>query len=195
MTSYTRIGVFGGTFDPIHKAHIDIAHAAMTSASLDAVLFVVAASPPHKQQGVGATPEQRFAMVEAALLDEGCLEPCDSEMRRDGPSYTATTLSILQEKYPGAELFLILGLDSLIDLPNWREPEEILSRTHVLAVSRPDESRIIPSALDGKYDLVPFEESTISSTEIRRRVLVNETISNMVSERVSELIESGGFYG
>ena len=194
MKYYARIGVFGGTFDPIHNAHIDIARAAMNSASLDIVLFVVSASPPHKQQGVGATPEQRFAMVEAALAAEDGLEPSDIEMRREGPSYTAITLAALEQEYPSSRLFLILGLDSLIDLPNWREPELILGKAHILAVSRPDESRTIPDSLDGKYDLVPFVESDISSSEVRQRIQGGKSVVSMVSAEVVSLFEAGGYY-
>jgi nicotinate-nucleotide adenylyltransferase len=167
----------------------------MASASLDVVLFVVSASPPHKQEGVGASPEQRYGMVEAALSGEADLEPCDIEMRREGPSYTAITLSELRTQYPSSEMYLIVGLDSLADIPNWREPEAISRMARILAVSRPGESREVSSSLEGKYDLVPFEESEVSSTEIRRRIGAGETLDGLVPGEVIAIIEEGGIYG
>ena len=189
-----RIGVFGGTFDPIHNTHIDIAQAAMSSASLDLVFFVIAASPPHKQHGVSASPEQRYQMVEAALKDQEGLEPCDIEFLREGPSYTAITLSVLADQYPESELFLIVGLDSLVDIPNWREPDRILQQAHVLAVARPNESRPIPPYMNGHYDLIPFEDSPASSTEVRRRIRAGAPLNDLVPESVIELLQAGSFY-
>jgi nicotinate-nucleotide adenylyltransferase len=195
MTELKRIGVFGGTFDPIHNAHIAIARAAMKAASLDVVLFVVSAVPPHKREGVNATPEQRYSMVAEALRDESDLEVSDLELNRAGPSYTSMTLDTLSEVYPSAKLYLILGLDSLIDMPTWHEPEAILSRAHILAVSRPDESRKIPETLSGNYDLVPFEESSISSTEIRRRIGAGESLVGLVPQAIISILEDGTIYG
>jgi nicotinate-nucleotide adenylyltransferase len=193
-SSYRRIGVFGGTFDPIHNAHIGIARAAMKSASLEVVLFVVSASPPHKQNGVLATPEQRYRMVEAALEGEDGLEPCDIEMLREGPSYTATTLGKLKSLYPQSELLLIVWLDSLIDIPTWRDPQAIFDLAHILAVSRPDEERAVSSVLDGKYDLVPFRETVASSTEVRRRLRDGESINELIPSRVVSMIKEIGLY-
>ena len=194
MSKSERIGVFGGTFDPIHNAHLDIARAAMASATVDVVLFVVSASPPHKQAGVGASAEQRLAMVEAALSGEEGLEPCDIEMRREGPSYMAITLSELSTQYPGAKLHLIVGMDSLVDIPNWREPEEILSLARILVVSRPGEPQDISQSLEGKYELVPFEESEVSSTEVRRRIGAGESLEGLVPSGVLAIIEESKIY-
>ncbi|MEA3366078.1 MAG: nicotinate (nicotinamide) nucleotide adenylyltransferase, partial [Candidatus Hydrogenedentes bacterium] len=138
MNKTNRIGVLGGTFDPIHKAHIRIAKAALNQARLDKVLFVVAAHPPHKsRRKLHATSEERFAMVQAALADEPAMEPSRIELDRDGPSYTAETLAILEEHYRGAKLFLILGLDSLVDMPHWHHPEMILAKADLLVAPRP----------------------------------------------------------
>jgi len=189
-----RIGVFGGTFDPVHNAHLDIARAALAFAELDEVLFVVAARPPHKQSDTNATPEQRFAMVEAALESEPAMRASDLELRREGPSYTADTLRQLKNLHPGAKLFLIIGIDSLVDLPKWREPEAILERTTILVVPRPGDDWSIPEALDGKYAVLPFDQTVVSSTNVRQRLAEGSQVTDLVPRRVARLIESKGIY-
>ena len=186
--------MLGGTFDPIHNAHIEIARSALAAASLDVVLFIIAPSPPHKQEGIVASPEQRMAMIEAALVGESHMEACDLEMKRFGPSYTATTLEQLTDLYPDSELFLILGLDSLIDLPNWRNPKTILALAHILAVSRPGETPPTDPILAGKFDLIPFEETDVSSTEVRRKIKAGEAVDQLLPASVIDVIREGRIY-
>jgi len=193
MSANTRIGILGGTFDPIHNTHLDIARTALTEASLDTVLFLVAASPPHKK-GMIASPKQRFAMVEAAIRDEASFESSDIELNRDGPSYTGVTLREINETYPESELFLIMGLDSLIDLPNWREPDAILSLATILAVTRPGSTTEIPDSLDGHYQLMPFPESDVSSTTIRTKIQNEEDVEKILPSAVAEIIHEEGIY-
>lgn len=189
-----RIGMLGGTFDPVHNTHLDIARTALKEARLDAVLFVVSARPPHKVGGTFATPEQRMAMVRAALDGEECMDASDVEMNRDGPSYTGETLALLAERYRDAELVLILGLDSLADLPNWKDPESIMTHASIVAAPRPGENVDMPDSLNGKYTLLPFPESDVSSTEIRRRVAAGESIGHLVPRGVERLITQEGIY-
>ena len=189
-----RIGMLGGTFDPVHNTHLDIARTALKEARLDAVLFVVSARPPHKEGGTFATAEQRMAMVQAALAGEEDLEPSDVEMNQERPSYTCDTLRLLSERHRGADLVVILGLDSLADLPNWKEPESILSRATIVAAPRPGEHVAMPESLNGKYTLLPFPESDVSSTEIRRRVAAGESVSHLVPAGVGRLIDQEGIY-
>jgi nicotinate-nucleotide adenylyltransferase len=184
--------VFGGTFDPPHKAHLAIARTARREAGLDLVLFVVAARPPHKRR-IFVTAGERYQMVEAAVAGEEGMEASRLELDRGGPSYTADTLRELERIYPGAELRLILGQDSLVDLPKWRAPEEILERCRLLVVSRPGEEGA-PSELEGKYDLLPFRERDISSTEIRERLLEGRPLDDLVPEPVERLIRQRDLY-
>jgi nicotinate-nucleotide adenylyltransferase len=188
-----RVGVFGGTFDPVHVTHIHIARAAREQARLDRVLFVVSARPPHKRSGPYATPEQRYAMVRLAVDGEDGLEPSRIEIDRDGPSYTVDTLELLTRRMPEARLFLIMGIDALKDLPKWRDPEGILERARVLAVDRPGVGQL-PPLLDGHYDLLPFEESPVSSTEIRRRVVNGEALDPLVPPAVADYIRKEKVY-
>jgi len=188
-----RIGVFGGTFDPIHNAHLAMAQAAMRSAGLDRVLFVVSASPPHKRRGPLAGAEDRYAMVSEALADEPGMAPSRVELDRPGPSYMADTLRILQDEYGDAELFLILGMDSLSDLPNWRAPQDILGRARILAIPRPGHWSV-PESLNGHYEVVPFQETTLSSTAVRARIASGEPCDDLVPPCVVRLIEERAIY-
>lgn len=193
-SSQKRIGVFGGTFDPIHNAHIDIARAAIDFANLDVVFFVVAARPPHKSGDTYASPEQRLAMVEAALADQSGLQPSSLEIERDGPSYTAETLRQLEDVNHGADFFLILGHDSLIELSGWKDPETILFFARLLAVSRPGERKAVPEGLKGKYDIIPFNETPVSSTEIRQRIADGLSVDRLVPASVLGIIDREGLY-
>ena len=189
-----RIGVLGGTFDPIHNTHLDMARAAMKVAHLDTVLFVLSARPPHKRDDTVASPEQRLEMIEAALDSEANFKPCDIELRRQGPSYMHETLCDLEKEYPSAELFLILGLDSLLDFPDWKDPEDILEQARLLVAPREGDGRVVPVSLEGKYDFVPFEESDVSSTGVRHCVARNEPIDDLVPAAVVRLIREKGIY-
>lgn len=194
MDKPQRIGVFGGTFDPPHNAHLDVARAAKSQAGLDKVLFVVSARPPHKRDDTVATPEQRYAMVEAAVADEPIFEACDLELRRAGPSYTRETLEELHERYPRAELFLIIGFDSFADFPNWRAPREILDRAHLLVVPRPTANGRVPEWMQGRYDYLDFKESDLSSTEIRECAAQGKSIAGMVPDKVAAIIRDHHIY-
>lgn len=185
--------MFGGTFDPIHKAHVDIGRAAVTQAYLDRLLFVVAGDPPHKRDATYAPAEDRFRMVEAALAEETGMEASRIELDRNGPSYTADTLSLLHEQHPHAKLFLVLGMDALADLPHWRGPERILSLARLLVVPRPGEWNV-PQAVRGHFDMLRFEQTEISSTEVRRRIVAGEPIEPFLPPAVFRLIEGKGIY-
>ena len=121
-----KIGIFGGTFDPIHQGHLGVAEAAYEQFPLDKIYFVPAYSPPHKKEKkFASTPEDRFEMVRLALQDVPYFEVSDLEFERGGTSYTVETLREFKKKNPSSELYLILGSDSYRELDQWREPEEI----------------------------------------------------------------------
>lgn len=194
MAKPERIGVFGGTFDPIHNVHLDIAHAALKHADLDRVLFVVSASPPHKQGEFVATAEDRYDMVCAAIAGDEQLEASRIELDREGPSYTVHTLRGLAELYPDASFFLIVGFDSLKDLPNWHHADEILQRARILAVMRPGHHDA-PAALAGKYDVLPFAERPESSTDIRRILDTNDNAEGRIPPGTLAIIRDRDIYG
>jgi nicotinate-nucleotide adenylyltransferase len=194
MTTHRqRIGVYGGTFDPVHYAHLDMARAALDTAELDRVLFVVSGRPPHKGHDSVAGAEDRFAMVAAALEDEPRMEASRIEIDRPGPSYMADTLAELLELHPGAELFLIIGMDALADLPHWNRPGEILDRAHLLAVPRPGNWELDP-VLDGHYTLLPFRETLLSSTGIRERMARDGRLEDLVPPGALRVMRERGLY-
>lgn len=194
MSASSRIGVFGGTFDPVHITHLDIARAALESANLDTILFVVAARPPHKRDGTVASPEERLAMVTAAVADQPRMEPEGLELGREGPSYMVDTLREIHRRDADAELFLIIGMDSLIDLPQWKEPEEIVRLARLLAVPRPGKNHTVPSVLANAYDRLPFAETEVSSTEIRDGIRQGADVSKLVPPATLDYIEARGIY-
>jgi len=194
VNSPVRIGILGGTFDPIHNIHLHMARAARDFGRLDKVLFVVASQPPHKRGGVSASPHDRLAMVEAAIAEEPAFEACRLELDRPGPSYTADTLNQLRERYPSAEFFLILGQDALADLPNWRQPEAILQHCRLLVLRRSLANAPTDPILEGRFDFVPFETSDLSSTEVRRRLETGDVVAGLVPDAVANVITARGLY-
>ncbi len=194
MANSPRIGVFGGTFDPLHNAHVRIAHAALKELHLDRVLFVVAARPPHKSVGPHATPEERLAMVHAGVANESHMEACALELDRDGPSYTRDTLVELQQMHPETKLFLILGFDSVLDLPRWKNPDGILALAELAVVGRPGLSDDIPAQLAASCTVLPFEQTDVSSTRIRQRIIEGEAYHDMLPSPTAALIHQKGLY-
>ncbi|NUM54690.1 MAG: nicotinate-nucleotide adenylyltransferase [Candidatus Hydrogenedentes bacterium] len=193
MSDPCRIGVFGGTFDPIHNTHLAIARAARQQADLDIVLFVVSAQPPHKHGATFATAEDRLALVEAAVADVPGMRASRIELDRVGPSYTADTLETLHREYPQTELFLIIGMDSLIDLPKWRTPDRILARAHLLVVPRPGDAEI-PALVQGRHTMLDFPKSDVSSTDIRARIESGDPCADVLPPSVAALIQQRGLY-
>lgn len=168
-----RIGIMGGTFDPIHLGHIEMAKAAMAEAKLDRVLVVPSGNPPHK---TGITPaEDRWKMVCAACALENGLEPCRVEIDRGGVIYTVDTLSILKENYPKAELFYIIGADTLMELKNWRSFQQVLQLCTFLVCPRAwhytpaqlNDERKRLTEMGGTIVMMTMEPLDASSTDIR----------------------------
>ena len=186
------IGIFGGSFDPIHTGHLLVADTVRSDRGLDRVLFIPAAKPPHKPQGAEACGEDRLRM--AALAVEGMqgLGVSDAEIRRGGTSYTRDTL---MEFSRSDSLFLIVGMDSLLDMPNWKEPESILQRAGLLVVERPGYSLgPLPGWLRRKVEFVRTPPMGISSTEIRERVRLGKSIRIWVPDPVERHIRERGLY-
>ena len=160
-----NIGVFGGTFDPIHEGHLLIAKTARKQFGLDKVLFIPAFIPPHKSHERDLTPAPyRYEMVKLAIHGEDGFEVSDVEWNRPEISYTVQTLRQLKEEYPKDKLFFILGGDSLAALPAWREPDEILRLAHILVAPRSGQDPVLPKGAG----LIQMPQVPMASTEIRR---------------------------
>ena len=132
-----RIGVFGGTFDPVHLAHLILAEQCREQGRLDQVWFVPAARPPHKHEGELTPFAQRVEMLRLALAGQPAFRVEELEKDRLGPSYTADTLDELDRRHPGNEWLLLVGTDTLRDLPTWHEPRRVVERAALLVMARP----------------------------------------------------------
>ncbi len=193
--------MFGGTFNPPHNGHVEIASRIRTEYAIDRVLFVVASDPPHKRIAEGVNAATRLALTCAALEGREGMEASELEIARGGVSYTVDTLRSLQLQDPGAKMFLIMGEDMLDILPSWREPEAILSLATIIAVSRPgsaEDIRKTAAALSARYGadirVAECEGPKLSSTEIRARVFGAKPIAAFVSPKTEELIYARGLY-
>jgi nicotinate-nucleotide adenylyltransferase len=133
-----KIGIFGGTFNPVHQGHLAIAEEVRSAVHLEKILFIPAGDPPHKNNREVIPAHHRLEMVRLAIKDDPHFEISELEIQRPGKSYTVETLAALKAAYPsGTEWFLILGLDAFLDFPAWREPDRLLTLCHFIVVSRP----------------------------------------------------------
>jgi nicotinate-nucleotide adenylyltransferase len=171
----TRLGVFGGTFDPPHIGHLIIASEIRQALSLDRVLFVPAGRPPHKTSVAISDDADRMEMVRLAITDNPTFEISSVDIERGGPSFTADLLSILAHTFPSAALTFLMGEDSLRDLPTWHEPGRIVSLAELGVATRPGVDvnpggiyEAVPEAR-GRVHLVPAPAVGISSRDLRRR--------------------------
>lgn len=200
-----RIGLLGGTFDPVHYAHLAIAEEVYVALKLTRVLFVLAGQPPHKQGEIITPVQQRLAMLELAIAGNPHFALSLVDVQRDGPSYTVDTLRLLRQEWGArAEFFFIIGGDSLEDLPNWYKPGEILAQTRLVALMRPgyteisDERRArletrLP-ALKQRLIVLEGPRMDLSSTELRQRVASGRPVKYQVPEAVEAYILRQGLY-
>lgn len=182
----TRVGVFGGTFDPVHVGHLAIANAALDELALDRVIFVPAKRSPLKDRAPTATEADRLAMLRAALAGEPRFAVSTAELERTGPSYTVDTLDALRRE---GDLYLIVGSDAYADFPRWRDPERIRALATVVVAARPG----APNApRDVKVLDSPLMD--ISSRELRARAARGRSLRYLVPEGALRYIEEHRLY-
>jgi nicotinate-nucleotide adenylyltransferase len=183
-----RIGVYGGSFDPIHVGHLAIARAALESAKLDRVVFVPARQSPLKKYAPQAGAADRLAMLEAAVKDEPRFGISRVELEREGPSYTVDTLEALAKE---GELYLILGSDALSDLARWKSPDRVRALAKILVARRPGAPDI-----DGSLGAEAFDapKLDLSSRELRARAGRGFSLRYLVPDEVWRHIERRGLY-
>lgn len=199
-----RIGIFGGSFDPVHFGHLLLAESAREQCNLDEVWLIPAAVPPHKQSRILAPDRARVEMLRLAVAGDDRMVVSTIETDRGGVSYTVDTLSHVHDAAPGAELFLLIGADTLHDLPNWREPERIC-RLAVPAVVRragsPEPDYSVLSGLVDSNRLAVFQDHQFEmplidfhSTVIRQRVRNGRSIRFLTPRAVEKYIETHQLY-
>jgi nicotinate-nucleotide adenylyltransferase len=194
-----RLGLFGGTFDPIHLGHLILAEQCRESCGLDRVWFVVAGAPPHKPGGRTAVAH-RLEMVRIAVAGHSAFAVSDIEASRPGPHYSVETLEAIHRDHPDDDLFLLIGADSLADLPGWREPERIAQLATIVVVNRPGIEEVGPGDLahfgPGAHPLrgVTIPPVGIASSDLRRRLAEGRSIRYMVPRAIEAYIEAQGLY-
>lgn len=192
-----RIGLYGGTFDPVHLGHLMVAEQARTELDLQRVFFVLSPNPPHKSSVVISPVAHRLNMLQLALSDQPQFDVSTAELERPGVSYTVETLRHFrsQPEFTAAELFLIIGADSLLELKNWREPQAIISMAKLAVYSRPgrDWRKTPPLFLQAAH-LLKGPPIDISATAIRRRCSRGLSIRYLVPESVRNYILENNLY-
>jgi len=194
-----RLGLFGGTFDPIHLGHLVLAEQCREACGLDLVWFVVAGSPPHKPGGPSAVAH-RLEMVRIAIAGHPAFEVSEIETKRPGPHYSVETLESIHRERPDDELYFLIGADSLADLPFWREPERITQLATIVVVNRPG---IDPTTTTQLPDFGPEAKPIVSvsvppigiaSNDLRRRLAEGRSIRYQVPRGVEAYINAHDLY-
>lgn len=200
--NWAKMGIMGGTFNPIHHGHLLLAQWAMEEASLDGVLFIPTGNSYMKESSEVLSGPERLAMTEAAVADRDRFACSDLEIGRSGNTYTYETLEELHQLYPGAELYFIIGADCLFSMEKWRCAERIFRSCTILAASRSgmpmetleQKSRDLQKRYGAAIRLIEFPHMEISSTDIRRRCRQGQSIRYLVPESVRKMIETKNYY-
>ncbi len=188
-----KLGIFGGSFDPVHLGHLLVAQAAIEELGLDRLFFIPAAQSPFKPENKPAPDTRRRQLLRLALAGKANCEIDEQEIRRGGISYTVDTLRDYAKRFPGAELFYLIGADHVPKLNEWREPAELARLAEFVAIPRPGgAAAAFPAPFRGRMLRgFPFG---VSSSEIRARVKAGLPICHLVPVAVAEAIQSGQLY-
>lgn len=197
-----RLGVMGGTFDPIHYGHLVTAESVRHQFGLAKVIFVPAGRPPHKANEKISAPEHRLAMTRLAVASNPCFEVSALEIERPGPSYSYDTVLEIKRRYRPVEVYFITGADAVLEILTWHRVEELLAACYVVAATRPgydlttlrEKLAQLPAQLVNQIVPIEVPALAISSTEIRRRVREGKPIKYLLPEAVEAYIMEHGLY-
>lgn len=192
-----KVGIMGGTFDPIHQGHLLAAERAREEAGLDEVWFMPSSTPPHKPNAPKASAEQRLRMVEAAISDNRHFRAETLEIRRGGTSYTVDTIRELKLQYPGIDFFYIIGADMVQYLPNWVRIGELVGMIKFIGLARPgysSEVGLLPVSIRGSVLSASMPQVGISSTMIRDMRKSGKSVRYLVPDPVLFYIEENRLY-
>ncbi len=198
-----KLGIFGGTFDPIHNGHLVIAEHVRVTMGLERVLFIPAGQPWFKVNRTVTEARHRLEMVKLAVAPNPKFEVSDIEVRREGPTYTIDTLTELRETMgEGVEFFVILGTDALNELHRWRAPGEVLDMATIVGVARPEADVVDREALESirggaseEIVLVDGPRVDISAVSVRQRMVDGLQVGGLIPQVVHSYIERHGLYG
>ena len=188
----TRLGVMGGTFDPIHHGHLVAASEVASAFNLDGVLFVPTGTPWQKDKVTDG--EHRYLMSVIATASNPRFTVSRVDIDREGPTYTVDTLRDIQKAYPDAELFFITGADAVKQILEWKDHEQLWPLAHFVAVTRPGHKLELPPAPEGAISILEIPALAISSTDIRARVVEGEPVWYLVPDGVVQYIGKHKLY-
>jgi nicotinate-nucleotide adenylyltransferase len=193
-----RVGILGGTFDPIHYGHLAAGEDARVAVGLREVLFIPCGDPYHKPELYASSGEDRFEMVCLAIASNPAFRASQVEIDRPGPSYTIDTVRALRREHPDTEFHVILGADAMSELPQWKRHRALLDEARFIVVSRPgttwDDLRRLPEDYLKSAHLLNIPAVDVSSSEIRQRVRRGEPIRYLVPPAVEQYIANRGLY-
>jgi len=197
-----RLGLFGGTFDPVHFGHLLLAEQCRELCELDELWFIPAGTPPHKQTSTISPGKARAEMLEFATAGHAAFVVNRMELERGGTTFTVDTLQQLHDEDPSRDLFFLIGADSLVELPLWRKPQRIAELATIVAVNRGDRSLpdfqqltpAIPASVISRIQVVSMPGIDLSATEIRRRVGEGKSIRYMTPRSVDVYIAQHQLY-
>ncbi len=197
-----KIGIMGGTFDPVHLGHLFLAQQVLHAYSLDKVVFVPSKIGPHKLNVVKTSPEMRYKMVEAAIADNKYFSVSDIELKRQGISYTIDTVTHFRNTYKSDSIYFITGADAIVDIEKWRDYQKLLCSVTFIAATRPslndDKLKHEINRLNKTYcadiKMMKMLRLEISSSDIRKRYANSEPIKYLVTKSVEQLIVENNLY-
>jgi nicotinate-nucleotide adenylyltransferase len=191
--SRLRLGVMGGTFDPIHNGHLVAASEVAAALELDEVLFVPTGQPWQKADVTETS--NRYLMAEIATAANPRFKVSTVDIDRAGPTYTVDTLRDLSLQHPDADLFFITGADAVTSIAGWKDSDDLWSLAKFVAVTRPGHQLDLPEAPEGAIQVLEIPALAISSTDIRERVLAGKPIWYLVPDGIVQFIAKHGLYG
>lgn len=195
-----RIGLMGGSFNPIHRAHVNLAREALSGGHADEVIFLPTGNPPHKHEGL-ADKEDRYEMTRLAIAGEKNMRVSRVEIDREGTIYTVDTVSLLRAQMPGCTFSYLIGADTLFQLDTWRRIDELITLCDFLVCMRPGEDEAASRELannwrrrGAKIAFMNAARMDISSTEVRRRIAQGEDTGDLLPPAVEDYIRRRGLY-
>jgi nicotinate-nucleotide adenylyltransferase len=204
MGGFMRVGIFGGTFDPVHMGHLLLAEQCREQGRLDEVWFVPAAHPPHKEGAELTRFEQRVEMLALAIAGNPAFRIEELEKERPGPSYTADTLAELRRRHPAHQFWLLIGSDALLDLPHWYQPLRVLEQAGLLVMARPGsvvltaeqlrERLHLPERMPLHLQRIEMPQIDISSRDLRRRAAAGRSLRYFLPRAVECYIHEKRLY-
>lgn len=202
MKAFKKIGIMGGTFNPIHIGHLSMAEEIRKSFHLDKILFIPTGNPPHKSIDNLASAEDRYMMTVLATISNEYFSVLDIESKRKGTSYTIDTIKELKENYPESEIYFITGADAILEIEKWKDTKGLLNMCKFIAATRPGYNiKELMSGINGlekkynkKINLASIAPLDVSSSGIRDRLEIGKTIKYMVPDMVIDYINKRNIY-